>query len=480
MAHRPAVACADDLHCRPACSQRFLRQPSAADRGLIGRRPAVHRATFYVDPGWVLNDAIPVTNPNIFVFGKPGRGKSAWVKRSSTACCVRLPGPDLGSETKYELMCVLRRRTLLQPSIHRLNPSTRTSRHKLGPARQGGAAPQAGDHLRTLARPPPVLIGSQSIGDRKVAVGPTEEQVLKAVLVEVPAHATDTASCGRLSILRCGSSCALTQRPPDRGAAIPGPAHVPRRHPPVAGRGRATHLRCVRRDLRRPHHRHHRLDCADPIPARCRRLMPLGDDAVGMALMSLVGTAAASRVVGAGSMSATKSGDSCASVPVPCPPSTRIFGCRGRMGILRSPTPSNPQGYLGAGHAGSQAQQIAKDLLHLGDIKVLFGQDAEVADDLGSFLGLGPVARDIVTGWAMGSKARALIAVGRLHRSRSPSTPTSNCPDRHQPETADLMKRARHCGADGARSRSGVRRRLADPGAATQTVSAVADRPATP
>jgi hypothetical protein len=36
---------------------------------------------FYCDPmGWVLNDSIPVTNPNIFIFGKPGRGKSATVK----------------------------------------------------------------------------------------------------------------------------------------------------------------------------------------------------------------------------------------------------------------------------------------------------------------------------------------------------------------------------------------------------------------
>jgi len=76
-----------------------------------------------------------------------------------------------------------------------------------------------------------------------------------------------------------------------------------------------------------------------------------------------------------------------------------------------------PDAVLGAGHAGSQAQQIAKDLLHLGDIKVLFGQDAEVADDLEQLLELGPVARDIVTGWAMGGKGRALIAVGpRLHK----------------------------------------------------------------
>jgi hypothetical protein len=36
---------------------------------------------FYCDPmGWVLDDSIPVTNPNVFIFGKPGRGKSATVK----------------------------------------------------------------------------------------------------------------------------------------------------------------------------------------------------------------------------------------------------------------------------------------------------------------------------------------------------------------------------------------------------------------
>ena len=37
--------------------------------------------TFYADPhGWVLHDSVPVTNPNMFIFGKPGRGKSATVK----------------------------------------------------------------------------------------------------------------------------------------------------------------------------------------------------------------------------------------------------------------------------------------------------------------------------------------------------------------------------------------------------------------
>ena len=37
--------------------------------------------SFYCDPmGWVNDDSIPVTNPNVFIFGKPGRGKSALVK----------------------------------------------------------------------------------------------------------------------------------------------------------------------------------------------------------------------------------------------------------------------------------------------------------------------------------------------------------------------------------------------------------------
>ena len=37
--------------------------------------------SFYCDPmGWVNDDTIGVTNPNVFIFGKPGRGKSALVK----------------------------------------------------------------------------------------------------------------------------------------------------------------------------------------------------------------------------------------------------------------------------------------------------------------------------------------------------------------------------------------------------------------
>ena len=71
--------------------------------------------------------------------------------------------------------------------------------------------------------------------------------------------------------------------------------------------------------------------------------------------------------------------------------------------------PSDP---LAAGAADSQAVAIAKDLLHLADVRVLHGQDKAVADELGDLLGLTPVAQQLVTGWAMGGKGRALWTVG--------------------------------------------------------------------
>jgi len=74
--------------------------------------------------------------------------------------------------------------------------------------------------------------------------------------------------------------------------------------------------------------------------------------------------------------------------------------------------PSDP---LSAGAADSQAVAIAKDLLHLADVLVLHGQDRAVSDELGDLLGLGPIARNVVTGWAMQGKGRALWAVGERH-----------------------------------------------------------------
>ena len=71
-----------------------------------------------------------------------------------------------------------------------------------------------------------------------------------------------------------------------------------------------------------------------------------------------------------------------------------------------------PSDLLSAGDAGSQAATIAKDLLHLADIKILHGQDDGVAAELEQLLGLGPIARDVITGWARQQPGRALWVVG--------------------------------------------------------------------
>ena len=71
-----------------------------------------------------------------------------------------------------------------------------------------------------------------------------------------------------------------------------------------------------------------------------------------------------------------------------------------------------PSDMLTAGDASSQAVAIARDLLHLCDVKVLHGQDQAVADELATMLGLTPIAQRVVTGWAIAGKGRALWLVG--------------------------------------------------------------------
>ena len=62
---------------------------------------------------------------------------------------------------------------------------------------------------------------------------------------------------------------------------------------------------------------------------------------------------------------------------------------------------------LSAGDQGSQAAQIAKDLLHLADVRILLGQDEEVANELGHLLGLTRMQQDLVTG----SRLRRVLEV---------------------------------------------------------------------
>ena len=87
-------------------------------------------------------------------------------------------------------------------------------------------------------------------------------------------------------------------------------------------------------------------------------------------------------------------------------------GMAGKGGDIQFANLHKPSDLLSVGDADSQAAMIAKDLLELADIKILGGQKPRVARELDSMLGFGPIAQDLVSGWAMQDKGRALWCIG--------------------------------------------------------------------
>lgn len=403
----------------------FLTASALPATGAAMGTDMANGTTFYVDPhGWVLGDSVPVTNPNIFIFGKPGRGKSAWVKAFlNRMFAFGYQALILGDpKDEYEVMC---RHFGVEPWAIGPGMPARLNPLDPGPLAGGWNALTVEEHRHrsavifgrwvVLLRS---LIGSQSLGQTKVPVGPTEEQILKTVLQHLSHATTDARRLAPIVIpqvwqaLQSPDNALIDElRFPNREEFL----HQTRLLRDAVGQlisGALAGIFDAPTNIR--------IDWNAPIQSlSLSRLEPLGDDAIGMALMCLNSWGSAMRQVGGRrrinvrdevwrqlrlGTSAVASFDA----------DLRLSRSHGDIEIANAHKPSD---YLGAGHAGSQAQQIAKDLLHLGDIKVLFGQDAEVADDLEQLLELGPIARETVTGWAMGGKGRALICVGpRLHK----------------------------------------------------------------
>jgi type IV secretory pathway VirB4 component len=67
-----------------------------------------------------------------------------------------------------------------------------------------------------------------------------------------------------------------------------------------------------------------------------------------------------------------------------------------------------PSDFLSVGDAGSQEVAIAKDLLALCSTRILFGQSTRVADELVAELALSEKEHEVTTGWAMERTGRAL------------------------------------------------------------------------
>lgn len=377
---------------------------------------------FYADPiGWVLDDSIPVTNPNIFSFGKPGRGKSATTK----AFCLRMM--DFGYRTlilgdpkdEYENLC---RAFGVEPFAIGHGLSARINPIAIGPLGQGwnrlsaaeaqGRAAVVFARWLTLVRG---LVGSQRIGDMRVPFGPTEEAVVKLALGILTGYAIGNSQLRETTIPELWR---LLDEPADD--LIREARYRDRRH-------FLDETRLLRDALGQlvtgalaglfDDHTSIDVDWNAPIQSlSLSRLEPLGDEAIGIALTCLNSWGRGMRELAPkGDLRIVVRDESWKQLRLG-PEAVKSFDADLRLsrrdGDVQFAVAHKPSDMLSAGDTGSQAQAIAKDLLHLADIKILHGQDLGVARELEQMLGLGPIARDIVTTWAMQGKGRALWCVG--------------------------------------------------------------------
>lgn len=400
----------------------FIATPGLPPTGAQMGIDQLSGGSFYADPlGWVMRDDVGVTNPNVFAFGKPGRGKSATVK----AFVLRMM--DFGYRTlvlgdpkdEYEKLC---RAFGVEPFAIGHGLATRINPLALGPLAQGWAdltAAQAQGRAAvvfgrwlTLVRG---LVGSQRVGDGRVPFGPSDEVVVKTALTHLTGYAHGNTQISEVTIPQLWH---LFDNPTED--LISECRYASPRHFLDATR----HLRDAFGHLVSgalaglfDDHTTIDVDWAAPIQSMSlSRLEPLGEDAVGIALTCLNSWGRGMREMApAGDLRIVVRDEAWKQLRLG-PEAVKSFDADLRLsrrdGDIQFAVAHKPSDLLSAGDTGSQAVAIAKDLLHLADVKILHGQDLGVATELEAILGLGPIARDLVTGWAMHGKGRALWCVG--------------------------------------------------------------------
>jgi hypothetical protein len=404
----------------------FIAGPGLPPTGAQLGVDVLSGAGFYADPvGWVLREDIPVTNANVICLGKPGTGKSATTK----AFCLRMT--DFGYKVlilgdpkdEYERLCHFFGVTpfVLGPGMPtRINPlglgPLATGWADLSPGQARARAAVVFARWLTLTR---ALVGSQRLGHHRVPFGPSEEAVVKAALADLTGYTRGNTTLAETTIPALWhhldhptpalvQSCryATTQHFLDDTRVLRD----------ALGQLVSGALAGLFDD-----HTTIDVDWSAPIQSlSLSRLNPLGDDAVGIALVCLNSWGRGMRELAAPGdlrivvrdemwkamrlgVDAVKSLDE----------DLRLSrGVAGRGGDIQWANAHKPSDMLTAGDTGTQAAHIARDLMHLADIKILHGQKPGVATELDTMLGLGAHATDAITGWAMHRTGRALWLVG--------------------------------------------------------------------
>lgn len=173
----------------------FIANPPLPPTGAQIGIDELSGGSFYADPlGWVLDDTVPVTNPNVITFGKPGGGKSTNTKNFATLMM------DFGYKVfvlgdpkdEYEPLC---RAFGVQPFAVGPGMSARINPLDFGPLGDGWdtldrveAQRRAGIIFRrwlTLIRG---LVGSQFVGEQRVPFGPTDARVVESALAQLTGY----------------------------------------------------------------------------------------------------------------------------------------------------------------------------------------------------------------------------------------------------------------------------------------------------
>jgi hypothetical protein len=405
----------------------FVSAPALPPTGAQMGVDQLSGGSFYCDPfGWVLRDDVSATNPNIFQFAKPGTGKSGTTK----AFCTRMM--PFGYRTlvlgdpkdEYESLC---RALGVEPFViapgfwARINP---LAMGPLGHDWEKLSAEEAQRRTTIIFKRWLVLIrglvGSMKLDDqRRVPFGPDESDVVRNALAILTGYAAGNSILTETTIPQLWD---LLRNPTEELVRACEYGNT---------RQFLDQTRLLRNALGElvtgtlaglfDDFTNIEVDWRAPIQSfSLSRLDGLGDEAVGIALLCM-------NSWGRGLREIAEPGDLRIVVRDEVWKQMRLGvsavmsfdadlrlsrGMAGKGGDIQFANLHKPSDLLSVGDADSQAAMIAKDLLELADIKILGGQKPRVARELDSMLGFGPIAQDLVSGWAMQDKGRALWCVG--------------------------------------------------------------------
>lgn len=372
---------------------------------------------FAADPiGWTLNGVAGVTNPNMIVFGAPGRGKSGTIKmfalRQMAYGYRTLVLGDVKDE--YAPLCGA---LGVQPHAVGHGLPARINPLDFGPlGNDWSGLPRAEAQRRAamvFARW--LLLIRGLVGSQQVPFGPTAETAVGQVLREVTGYSSGADRMREITIPDLWHAL----RAPD-DELVESCRYADRQH-------FLDDTRSVRDALGALVTGHLaglfdapttvQVDWRAPIQSlSLSRLEPLGDHAIGVALTCLNSWGRAMTQLAEPGDLRIVVRDECWKQMRLGPDAVKSLDADLRLsrneGCIQVVVAHKPSDMLTVGDADSQAVAIARDLLHLCATKVLLGQDEQIGDELSGLLGLSPMAERIVTDWAAAARGRALWMVG--------------------------------------------------------------------